>query len=125
MGGNSRGIADNLKQDAALAGFGSVGGSFANQEDPQAGALGGMGIALGAKYGGRVVNALKGPPPKPGSSVRRQGVGGSQLPKDYKKSLAVVHNLSEANLLHADEIGGLAAPSLAVIDSDKGAMTGF
>ena len=61
MGGNSRGIADNLKQDAALAALGSVGGSFANQEDPQAGALGGMAMALGGKY------ALRGAPGKTGA----------------------------------------------------------
>ena len=72
MGGNSRGIADNLKQDALLAGFGSVGGSFANQDDPQAGALAGMGLALGGKYGGRAVNAMRGagrvkPPPVRGA----------------------------------------------------------
>ena len=72
MSGNSRGIADNLKQDAALAAFGSAGGSFANQDDPQAGALGGMGIALGGKYVPRAVNALRGagrvkPPPVRGA----------------------------------------------------------
>jgi hypothetical protein len=73
MSGNSRGIADNLKQDAALAGFGSVGGSFANQDDPQAGALAGMGLALGGKYGPRAVNAMRGagrvkPPPVRGAA---------------------------------------------------------
>jgi DNA-binding CsgD family transcriptional regulator len=71
----------------------------------------------------------KGPPAPVSSTPKpppvRMGFGGGKLPEGYKKSLAVVHNLSEANLLHADEIGGLAAPSLAVIDSDKGAMTGF
>ena len=84
-GRTGRGIADNLKQDAALAGFGSVGGSFANQEDPQAGALGGMGIALGAKYGGRgaraIGNRLGGaggvkPPPR----ARSQGIGSGRKP---------------------------------------------
>ncbi len=73
MGGSSRGIADNLKQDAALAAFGSAGGSFANQDDPQAGALGGMGLALGGKYVPRAVNALRGagrvkPPPMRGAA---------------------------------------------------------
>ena len=72
-GRTGRGIADNLKQDALLAGFGSVGGSFANQDDPQAGALAGMGLALGGKYGGRAVNAMRGagrvkPPPVRGAA---------------------------------------------------------
>ena len=80
MPGNSRGIADNLKQDALLAGFGSVGGSFANQDDPQAGALGGMGIALGAKYVPRAVNAMRGagrvkPPPVRGADQAGFGSG--------------------------------------------------
>ena len=72
MSGNSRGIADNLKQDAGLALFGSAGGSFANQDDPQAGALAGMGLALGGKYGPRLANAMRGagrvkPPPVRGA----------------------------------------------------------
>ena len=76
-GRTGRGIADNLKQDAGLALFGSAGGSFANQDDPQAGALAGMGLALGGKYGGRAVNAMRGagrvkPPPVRGAS---QGFG--------------------------------------------------
>ena len=71
-GRTGRGIADNLKQDAGLALFGSAGGSFANQDDPQAGALAGMGLALGGKYGGRAVNAMRGtgrvkPPPVRGA----------------------------------------------------------
>lgn len=40
-------------------------------------------------------------------------------------SLAVVHNLTEQNLIHADEIGGLAAPSLAIVDTDKGVLNNF
>ncbi len=80
MGGKSRGIADNLKQDAALAAFGSVGGSFANQDDPQAGALGGMGLALGGKYGPRLANAMRGagrvkPPPVRGADQAGIGSG--------------------------------------------------
>jgi hypothetical protein len=77
-GGKARGIVDNLKQDVALAGFGSVGGSFANQDDPQAGALGGMALALGAKYGGRgaraLGNALKGGRPPKGPTPKGAGV---------------------------------------------------
>ena len=80
MSGNSRGIADNLKQDAALAAFGSAGGSFANQDDPQAGALGGMGLALGGKYGPRLANAMRGagrvkPPPVRGADQAGFGSG--------------------------------------------------
>ena len=41
------------------------------------------------------------------------------------KSLVVVHNLSEKNLKFADELGGLAAPSMAVVDVEKSAFTGF
>ncbi len=40
-------------------------------------------------------------------------------------SLVVMHNLTEQNLFHAEEIGGLAAPSLAVVDTDKGVLNNF
>ncbi len=41
------------------------------------------------------------------------------------KSLYVAHNLSAENLLHAKELGGLASPSLAVADIEKGSFDGF
>jgi hypothetical protein len=41
------------------------------------------------------------------------------------RSLAVMHNLTEQNLFHAEEIGGLAAPSLAIVDTDKGVLNNF
>jgi len=39
-------------------------------------------------------------------------------------SLNVVHNLSEKNLSHADGLGGLPVPSMAVVPNDR-PMTGF
>jgi hypothetical protein len=41
------------------------------------------------------------------------------------RSLVVIHNLTEQNLFHVEEIGGLAAPSLAVVDTDKGVLNNF
>lgn len=38
--------------------------------------------------------------------------------KQAEKSLVAVHNLSSENLLHADKMGGLAAPSLAVMKGE-------
>lgn len=42
----------------------------------------------------------------------------SALPESMEKPLAVVHNLSVENFREAQRIGGLAAPSLAVIRAD-------
>lgn len=48
----------------------------------------------------------------------------AQAKKVEKADLVVQHNLTAENLLHADELGGLAVPSLAI--SKKGnALTGF
>lgn len=62
-----------FRGDATLAALGSVGGSFANQDDPQAGALDGMALALGGKY------ALRGASGKTGarnaSGANEQGFG--------------------------------------------------
>lgn len=63
--------------------------------------------------------------PEPGAVSPRapdkSGVGGPQP----KKTMAVMHNLTEQNLFHANELGGLAAPSLAVVDTEKGALNNF
>lgn len=50
--------------------------------------------------------------PKPKRRVR------TSAPKETPKNLVVVHNLSEAGLGHAERLGGLAAPSLAVVHKD-------
>jgi hypothetical protein len=42
-----------------------------------------------------------------------------------QQNLAVVHNLSAENLMHVDELGGLAAPSLAVIRTDRADFDSF
>lgn len=44
--------------------------------------------------------------------TRKEAIVVTAAPK--KEGLAAVHNLSAANLLHADEVGGLIAPSIAV-----------
>jgi DNA repair protein RadC/GGDEF domain-containing protein len=48
-----------------------------------------------------------------------------KLKEDQKKNLYVAHNLSAGNLLHAEEIGGLAMPSVAVASVDAGPFSGF
>jgi ADP-ribose pyrophosphatase YjhB (NUDIX family)/GNAT superfamily N-acetyltransferase len=62
-----------------------------------------------------------------GRSAGHPQFGSSVAPKPVKKpravkakparakELAVVHNLSQANLEHADQLGGLAAPSIAIL----------
>lgn len=40
-------------------------------------------------------------------------------------TLVVVHNLSEANLRHALKMGGLANPSMAIVDTAKQGLEGF
>jgi len=42
-----------------------------------------------------------------------------------EKNLYVVHNLSSENLAHAEKMGGIAVPSLAVNKVGTGALTGF
>ena len=61
-----------------------------------------------------------------GTSGREDGAGMS-LAQSVRpdQTLAVVHNLTEQNLFHAEEIGGLAAPSLAVVDTNKGVLNNF
>lgn len=44
--------------------------------------------------------------------------------KDEPRDLIVQHNLSEENLLHADKMGGLPVPSLAITKKDT-PLTGF
>lgn len=45
--------------------------------------------------------------------------------KNKDIDLFVAHNLSEENLIHADELGGLAAPSLGVSRTTTGGFGGF
>lgn len=49
----------------------------------------------------------------------------ARFSKSEEKTLYVAHNLSAENLRHADEIGGLAAPSLAIADIEKGVFDSF
>ncbi len=53
------------------------------------------------------------------------GAGSLAQSAQPSRSLVVMHNLTEQNLFHAEEIGGLAAPSLAVVDTDKGVLSNF
>lgn len=45
--------------------------------------------------------------------------------KDQNKNLYVAHNLDDRKLRHVIELGGLAAPSLAVANADNSAFTSF
>jgi len=45
-------------------------------------------------------------------------------PVEPEKNLVVQHNISQTGFQHADELGGLAAPSIAVAHKDK-PLTGF
>ena len=45
--------------------------------------------------------------------------------KDQSVRLRAIHNLSQENLRFADEMGGLAVPSLAVVTAHKGGVDGF
>jgi 2'-5' RNA ligase len=44
--------------------------------------------------------------------------------RQERKRLSVVHNLSAENLIHADELGGLAVPSVAIVREDS-SIEGF
>jgi hypothetical protein len=44
---------------------------------------------------------------------------------DQAIQLAAVHQLSSENLAHADQLGGLAVPSIAVTPSTQGALQGY
>lgn len=44
---------------------------------------------------------------------------------DPDKTLISLHNLSADNLVKADQIGGLANPSVAILDPEKKTLTGF
>ena len=57
------------------------------------------------------------------SSVNSDELQYSTLPKP--KDLYTTHNLTEANLIHADKVGGLAVPSLAVSKVGKGGFDSF
>jgi 8-oxo-dGTP pyrophosphatase MutT (NUDIX family) len=52
-------------------------------------------------------------PPSPAKRPRQKA-------SPHEPSLVVQHNLSASNLEHADKLGGLAAPSLAVVHKDHG-----
>ena len=41
------------------------------------------------------------------------------------KTLSVVHNLSLKNLLHSQRMGGIAVPSIAIVDSEKSPYTSY
>jgi len=45
--------------------------------------------------------------------------------EESPKNLYVAHNLSAEKLIHANELGGLVAPSLAISNIDKGAFDSF
>lgn len=47
-----------------------------------------------------------------------------KIPTVPEKNLVVQHNMSQTGFQHADELGGLAAPSIAVAHKDK-PLTGF
>lgn len=46
-------------------------------------------------------------------------------PTQPPKNLAVVHNISEPGLAAVEDLGGMAAPSIAVTNIDKGGFTNF
>ncbi|MBA3578918.1 MAG: ParB N-terminal domain-containing protein [Gemmatimonadaceae bacterium] len=46
------------------------------------------------------------------------------LQQGERKKLSVIHNLSAENLVHADGLGGLPVPSLAIVNED-GTISGF
>lgn len=54
-----------------------------------------------------------------------QGQPMFSIKRDEEKSLMGVHNISEDKLRKALKLGGLANPSLAVIDTNKGAHTNY
>jgi|TARA_Y100000296_G_scaffold8879_2_gene10459 hypothetical protein len=61
-----------------------------------------------------------------GSVVKQQvQVPGLTIEEVSDRNLIAVHNLSEKNFNIAKKIGGLANPSLAVIDPKKGILEGF
>lgn len=47
------------------------------------------------------------------------------LRQDQQPRLMAVHNLSAENLIFADEMGGLAVPSVGVVTEDSGSVEGF
>lgn len=49
----------------------------------------------------------------------------AQSPVDDPKNLVVTHNITEAGISAAEDLGGLAAPSIAVANIDKGGFTNF
>lgn len=51
--------------------------------------------------------------------------GGQFNQRGGAPQLQAVHNLSAENLLFADELGGLAVPSVGVVRADAGAVDGF
>ena len=71
------------------------------------------------QHGDDVADALKG---YDNNALSRNG---DPIPDEgLLGSLNVVHNLSEKNLSHADGLGGLPVPSMAVVPNDR-PMTGF
>lgn len=64
-------------------------------------------------------SAIQAPKPKQPKATRKL-----KAPVPENPNLVVVHNLSTNGLLHANKLGGLAAPSIAVANKDHG-MHGF
>lgn len=52
------------------------------------------------------------------SGMEKPNVKFSKAIEPEVKNLAIIHNLSASNLDHADKIGGLAVPSIAVVNKD-------
>lgn len=60
------------------------------------------------------------------ATTQDSGARGKPLySKTKSPSLSVTHNLSAENLVFADKVGGLAVPSMAVVNTDVDVMTGF
>ncbi len=49
----------------------------------------------------------------------------SQRYNQEDTKLSAIHNLDQSNLAYADNLGGLAVPSIGIVTRDKGAVAGF
>lgn len=60
-----------------------------------------------------------------GSDISSNTFQQNKKKKNKDTDLFVAHNLSEENLIHADELGGLAAPSLGISRTTTGGFDGY